>query len=109
MTCCARWFWPPGLSGTSGSATDPENEVRIAKAVRKLGKDLKIEPLRKSNVISVSYQARDPKMAEKVLQALAAAYMEKHLEVHRSSGEFKFFDQQTDAVQARIELRRRKS
>jgi uncharacterized protein involved in exopolysaccharide biosynthesis len=85
-----------GLSGTSSSVSDPGTELRIAKAVRKLENDLKIEPLRKSNVISVSYEARDPKMAEQVLQALAAAYMEKHLEVHRSSGEFKFFDQQTE-------------
>jgi uncharacterized protein involved in exopolysaccharide biosynthesis len=85
-----------GLSGKSGSPSDSENEVRIATAVRKLGKDLKIEPLRKSNVISVSYQAHDPKMAEEVLKALAAAYTEKHLEVHRPSGELKFFDQQTE-------------
>lgn len=84
-----------GLSGTSGTQADPANEARIAKAVRKLGKDLRIEPLRKSNVISVSYQARDPKMAERVLQALEAAYVEKHLEVHSASGEFKFFDKQT--------------
>jgi uncharacterized protein involved in exopolysaccharide biosynthesis len=34
-----------------------------------------------------------------VLRALAAAYTEKHLEVHRSSGEFKFFDQQMDQYQ----------
>jgi uncharacterized protein involved in exopolysaccharide biosynthesis len=85
-----------GLSGQSASLTDPNSEVAIAKAVRKLSKDLKIEPLRKSNVISVSYDARDPKMAEEVLKALSAAYMEKHMELHRSSGEFKFFDQQTD-------------
>jgi uncharacterized protein involved in exopolysaccharide biosynthesis len=85
-----------GLSGVSGSPSDPKNEVRIATAVRKLGKDLKIEPLRKTNVISVSYQARDPRMAEAVLKAIAAEYTEKHLEVHHPSGEFKFFDQQTD-------------
>jgi uncharacterized protein involved in exopolysaccharide biosynthesis len=85
-----------GLSGKSGSLTDRETEVRIAMAVRELGKDLKIQPIRKTNVISVSYQARDPKMAEQVLRTLAAAYTEKHLEVHRPAGEFKFFDQQTE-------------
>ena len=85
-----------GLDGQSGSSVDGEGEVNIAKAVRKLGKDLKIEPIRKTNVISVSYQARDPKMAEEVLKALAAAYTEKHLEVHHPVGEFKFFDQQTE-------------
>lgn len=85
-----------GLSGTSGAATDRDSEVKIATAVRKLSKDLKIEPLRKTNVISVRYQARDPEMAAEVLKTLAAAYTEKHLEVHRSSGEFKFFDQQME-------------
>jgi uncharacterized protein involved in exopolysaccharide biosynthesis len=92
-----------GLSGKSDSASDYGNEVRIATAVRKLGKDLKIEPIRKSNVISVSYQARDPKMAEAVLKALAAAYTEKHLEVHHQSGEFKFFDQQTEQFKQGLE------
>ncbi len=85
-----------GLAGQSGASVDGGNEVNVAKAVRKLSKDLKIEPLRKTNVISVSYDARDPKTAEEVLKALAAAYTEKHLEVHHPVGEFKFFDQQME-------------
>jgi uncharacterized protein involved in exopolysaccharide biosynthesis len=88
-----------GLAGQTGSSADSGSEVRIAMAVRRLGKDLKIEPIRKTNVISVSYEDRDPQMAEEVLKALAAAYMEKHLEVHHPSGEFKFFDQQTERYQ----------
>ena len=83
-----------GLIGKTNGLTEKESEIRIAKTVRDLGKDLKIEPLHKSNVISVSYQSRDPQMSAKVLSALATAYMEKHLEMHRSTGEFKFFDQQ---------------
>jgi uncharacterized protein involved in exopolysaccharide biosynthesis len=83
-----------GLSGAKASATDRNSEIRIARAIRDLSKELKIEPLRKSNVISVSYSSRDPQMSAKVLSALASAYMEKHLEMHRSTGEFKFFDQQ---------------
>ncbi len=73
--------------------------MRIATAVRKLASDLKIEPLRKSNVISVEYSNRNPQMAAHVLQALSAAYTEKHLELHRASGELKFFDQQTRQYQ----------
>ena len=96
MTCLRKVVLTTGLDAQSGSSADGDNAVGVAKAVRKLSKDLKIEPLRKTNVISVSYEARDPKMAEEVLKALAAAYTEKHLEVHRPSGEFKFFDQQTE-------------
>jgi uncharacterized protein involved in exopolysaccharide biosynthesis len=88
-----------GLSGKPGSPGDRASDVRIAKAVQQLGKDLKIEPLRKTNVISVRYRAHNPELAEGVLKALAAAYTEKHLEVHRSTGEYKFFDQQTEQYQ----------
>lgn len=88
-----------GLSGIQGPPTDRESEIKIARAVRTLSKQLKISPGHKSNVISVSYESRDPKMAARVLATLATAYMEKHLDVHRSSGNFKFFDQQTRQYQ----------
>jgi uncharacterized protein involved in exopolysaccharide biosynthesis len=85
-----------GLNEGHGLATDRASEVKIATEVRYLSKDLKVEAVRKSNILSASYQSRDPEIAAKVLKALAAAYMEKHSEVYRSSGEFKFFDQQTE-------------
>jgi uncharacterized protein involved in exopolysaccharide biosynthesis len=88
-----------GLVGVGGSSAGSHPEIRIAQAVRALGASLKIEPLRKSNVISVHDTARDPKTAEAVLRALASAYMEKHLELQRSSGEVKFFDQQMQQYQ----------
>lgn len=80
-----------GLSGQGSS-----EETQIAKAVRHLSTKLKIEPLRKTDVISVKYEASDPELAAHVLNVLASLYVEKHLEVHRPSGEFKFFDQQTE-------------
>lgn len=66
----------------------------VASAVRRLNSNLDIERIRKANIISVSYKSSDPELAASVLNTLASAYMEKHLEVHKSSGEFKFFDQQ---------------
>jgi len=86
-----------GLQERKGFSIGHNNErVRVEAAVRSLSRALKIEPLRKTNVISVSYKSRDPQLAVKVLNALSVAYTEKHLEVHRPSGEFKFFDQQTE-------------
>ena len=67
-------------------------DVRLAKAVYKLGKDLKVEPIRKSDVISVRYQSRDPQSAYRVLSVLSNAYLEKHLELHRPNGEYPFFE-----------------
>ena len=84
-------------------------EVRIARAVRQLGKHLKAEPLRKTNVISVTFESRDPELAARVLNSVASLYLEKHLQVHRPAGEFKFFDQETaqlrrglDAAETRL-------
>ena len=81
----------------------PDEETAIASAVRKLGKDLDVEPIRKTDVIEVKYRASDPQLAATVLNAVAKAYLEKHREVHRPSGEFKFFDQQTDRFQHGLE------
>lgn len=85
-----------------------DEEVRTAKAVRQLGKKLKIEPLRKSNVISVAYESSDRALPSKVLNTLADLYTEKHLEVHRPSGEFKFFDQQTVQYRKGLQLAEQK-
>lgn len=93
-----------GLQHQHKSLFGHKNEATaIAAAVRKLGKDLDVEPVRDANVISVSYRARNPQLAARVLNAVAAAYMEKHLQMHRPSGEFKFFDQQTKRFRTGLE------
>ncbi len=53
-----------------------------------------VEPVRKTALISVSYESSDPEQTAKVLRSLADAYLERHHQVHRASGEFSFFDQQ---------------
>jgi uncharacterized protein involved in exopolysaccharide biosynthesis len=71
-------------------------EMKTAKAVRALKKQLHIDAMRKTDLINVSYASGDPDQAAKVLSTLASAYMEKHLAVHRPSGQFDFFKQQAD-------------
>jgi uncharacterized protein involved in exopolysaccharide biosynthesis len=58
--------------------------------------------VKRTNLIAVSYASSDPRMAAKVLQSVANAYLEKHKEVHRPTGELRFFEQQT--VESRGEL-----
>jgi uncharacterized protein involved in exopolysaccharide biosynthesis len=43
---------------------------------------LSVEAVKKSNLISVSYESQNPQLAAKVLDTLNAAYIQKHLEVH---------------------------
>jgi uncharacterized protein involved in exopolysaccharide biosynthesis len=74
-----------------------DEATRIAKAAKHLQSDLKIEVVRKSNVISVGYTADDPQLAARVLSALGDAYLKKNVAVHRPPGQFEFFDQETEA------------
>lgn len=78
-------------------------EVRVAQAVRRLAGQLKVEPVRKTTLISVSYESGDAARAARVLAALARAYLQKHEEVHHPVGEFRFFDQQMNHYRARLE------
>jgi uncharacterized protein involved in exopolysaccharide biosynthesis len=77
-------------------------EERIAKAVTTLQKDLKVEAIRKSNLISVSYTSSDPQLVARVLHALDEAYLQKNLAVHHPQGEFQFFDRETENYKASL-------
>jgi polysaccharide biosynthesis protein PslE len=69
-------------------------EKRMEKAINALEGDLKIEPVNKSHVITVSYTSSNPKQAATVLQALATAYMDERRKVYSPPGQVEFFDQQ---------------
>jgi uncharacterized protein involved in exopolysaccharide biosynthesis len=75
---------------------------RVERAARRLAKKMKVEPVKKTNLITVSYAADDPQISAKVLQTVANVYLEKHMAVHRPNGELHFFEQQT--VESRRQL-----
>jgi uncharacterized protein involved in exopolysaccharide biosynthesis len=80
---------------------DTEQE-KIAKAIGRLRKELAIETVKKSNLISISYSSSDPRLAARVLQALDEAYLQKNLAVHHPPGEFEFFDQEAQSYQKNL-------
>ncbi len=75
----------------------------VERAAKKLASRLEVEPIKKTNLIAVSYDAPDPQMAAQVLQSLASIYLEKHMEVHRPGGQLHFFDQQTGESRRQLE------
>src|SRR5262249_765381 len=81
----------PGWWGRMWSAGP---DTQVARAVRRLGNRLDVEPMRKTRLISVSYAASDPTKAAYVLRCLANSYLERHQQLHRISGESQFFEQQ---------------
>src|SRR6204780_1682476 len=80
----------------SGIAAGAESPISTARAVRDLQGKLQVEPVKKTNLIGVAYQGRDPVQAARVLNVLADLYLQKHLEVHRLPGTFDFFQKQTE-------------
>jgi len=77
--------------------------ARVERAARKLAHQLEVEPVKKTNLIAVGYDAADPQLAAHVLQSLARVYLEKHMEVHRPGGQLLFFDQQTAESRRQLE------
>jgi polysaccharide biosynthesis transport protein len=71
-----------------------DHAVRVERAARRLAKALVIEPIKKTNLISVGYGSANPSLAAAVLRSLASVYLHKHTEVHRPAGELPFFTQQ---------------
>jgi uncharacterized protein involved in exopolysaccharide biosynthesis len=83
----------------SGEGTDQQ----VERSARRLAKRLKVEPIKKTNLIAIGYAAEDPQKAAKVLQCLANVYLSKHKDVHRPSGERPFFLQQAEESKRQLE------
>ena len=73
-----------------------------AAAARRVSAGLKVNALKGSNVILISYADRDPKLAKQVLDELVSRYFDKHMQVHRSLGTFEFVSKQSDQVRDQL-------
>ena len=85
-----QWVWPSS------------EEKRTAAAVRRAARRLTVNPIRKTNLIEVSYSSTDPEQASAFLNALERAYIDRHQRVRRPSGQFQFFDQQVNEARASL-------
>lgn len=83
-------------------------DQRAERAARRLAKQLKVESVKKTNLIAVSYASDDPQRAAKVLRSVADGYLAKHMTVHRPEGEVHFFEQETGESRRQLELAKSK-
>jgi uncharacterized protein involved in exopolysaccharide biosynthesis len=81
---------------------DIDRPAAIEHAVRKLGRRLDVDALKKSNLIQVSYKDTSPERAARVLAALSTLYVQKHTNLQRPPGENQFFEQQTAEYEKRL-------
>jgi uncharacterized protein involved in exopolysaccharide biosynthesis len=75
----------------------------IAETARGILRDLDVTVVKGSNIISVIYRNRDPKLASEVLKELVKRYFDKHLEVHRSLDAFEFVTKEADRLRTELD------
>jgi uncharacterized protein involved in exopolysaccharide biosynthesis len=75
----------------------------IDKAVLRLQKTLKVEGVKKSDVIDVSFTHTDPHMAATVVNTLVSFYLDHHVQVHKNTQSYKFFQDQSHILRKRLE------
>lgn len=68
-----------------------------------LEKVLEVAPVKKSDIIEITYTSKSPELAAAVLENMATLYLEKHLKLHRPPGAYDFF--QTQATEYGDQLR----
>lgn len=78
-------------------------QEREAAAVEQLMKDMDVDVAKGSNVIVVTYKNKDPEVIKEVLTRLVQVYQDRHKEVDRPSGQYAFFQQQTQQYKNRLD------
>ncbi len=68
------------------------------KAIRKFQKKLDVSGVADTNLVSATYESKDPKLSQAVVQALIDIYLDEHVQMHRSRGAHKFLTEQTAEV-----------
>lgn len=81
---------------------------QVERAARRLAGRLKVDPIKRTNLIGVSYSAADPHKSQKVLSCLSKIYLDKHRAVHRPNGESEFFEQQRAESRRELEESQKK-
>jgi uncharacterized protein involved in exopolysaccharide biosynthesis len=88
----AEHFWTPLIRKWIPSTP----AMKVANAGRRLAADLKVEPMKKSDLIQINYSSSRPELSAQVLNTLGELYLAKHTAVHRPHGEYEFFHHQAE-------------
>lgn len=102
---------PPPSPDNGTDPGDPEPErvrptpppsAETEDAIRYLAKHLSTEVVKKSNIVSISYEGQSPEMAQAVVTLLVDCYLDRHAEAHRPSGAQTFLAEQTRLLYSRL-------
>lgn len=80
-----------------------DSPVETAQIVRALQKNLEVELVKKTNIISVKYLSRNPETAQKLVNTVGDLYLTKHTSLHRNHESSEFFAEKTKEYKAQLE------
>jgi uncharacterized protein involved in exopolysaccharide biosynthesis len=86
----------------TAAGTAHDDAEALALATTSLRRDLTVAPIKRTWLIDVTYRSKDAYLARHVLDTLVRLYLEKHLALHRPTGTYRFFSEQSE--RARLEL-----
>jgi uncharacterized protein involved in exopolysaccharide biosynthesis/Mrp family chromosome partitioning ATPase len=93
------------IFGGSSASCDPlpaQTAIDRERGVQLLIKSLKVEAIKKSNIVQISFESRNPRLAHDVVEKLIGFYLDKHIYAHRTSGSYGFFSEQRDALRSEV-------
>lgn len=91
-----------GLAREYAAKYSEESPVAIEKAIQQLEKKLSITPVKKANIIDISYSSNSASQSALVVHSLADLYLERHLQVHRVPGTEEFFKTQAAEYEQKL-------
>jgi uncharacterized protein involved in exopolysaccharide biosynthesis len=83
----------PGAILGESKSSDPATQRYYA--ITRLGKQLDVEPVKKSAVLAVTYLGPSPEQAQAVVAKLLDNYLDRHMQLSRSPGSHQFLAEQT--------------
>jgi succinoglycan biosynthesis transport protein ExoP len=87
------------LDQTEFKEVDPEKKNRLLKA---FVSRLKLENIKDSNIITLSYESKDPELATSIVNNLVAAYTDYRAQISHDSEDYHFFDSQIDLAEQEL-------
>ncbi|HEY2826128.1 MAG TPA: GNVR domain-containing protein [Pirellulales bacterium] len=87
------------------SGTENESSRDVQEAVRRLGKLLNVEAVRKSNVVQITYDASNPGLAQAVVNRLIGYFLDDYIRLNRTPGAQEFLSQQTNTIRQRLQAK----
>ncbi len=88
------------------TAVNPQPPVPVRdQAIDALLDNMAVEVEKKTNIISVAFEAHEPTVARKTLETLVEAYLERHIKVHQSQASPQFFEDQTSKFEDKLAQR----